>query len=96
MADWQLDAMYEAQSAEMWEDLHTDYGRGEDIQTAGKILKEALYLLDKAEEQINEAGWVLEGLAVSDKVFSFENEVGFIRYKLTQMQDNFERGLADE
>ena len=92
MAAWQVDAMWEAESARIWEEMNAPDPYENQMQTAAKSLKEAIDRLSKGTEGVVEATHDLQGTPMEYLVASFTDQLENLICDLRQLQEKYERG----
>lgn len=92
MNGWQVQAMWEADSAKIWEDLNApDPCEGKLMEAAGS-LQVAISHLDKATDWVAEAANDLMGTPMEDVVGSFTQQMEGILAELKQLREKYGRG----
>lgn len=75
MADWQVQAMWETESAMIWEEMHKpdpNEGRYAEAQSSMEV---ALKHLREAMEWMNQAADEVHGLPMEDKLISLSQSI---------------------
>ncbi len=86
VADWQLDLMYESESARMWEEQNTPTD-GEKLRLAGKSLDYAISDLNEGCDRVNEAAELLVDTPEGDRVVSILDDMKKVLKDLAEMRD---------
>lgn len=92
IAAWQVDAMWEAESARIWEEMNAPDPYENQMQTAAKSLKEAIDRLKKGTDLVAEAANDLQGTPMECLVASFTDQLEDLTNGLRQLQEKYERG----
>ena len=95
MSGWQVDAMWEAESARIWEDVNAPDPFEKQMITAAGTLKSAIDLLDKATDWVAEAAYDLNGTPMENLVACYEEQMESILSELKSLQEKYGRGIRD-
>ena len=92
MTGWQVQEMWEAEAARIWEELNAPDPGEKAMKEAGKSIKEALDKIDPGLDCIAEAVASLDGFQMADKVQSFLEAFENLANELETLGEKYERG----
>lgn len=95
MAAWQVQEMYEAESARIWEDLNAPDPYEKLLIRAGKRLKTAISKLELAISDVMDASSELQDIPEGDKVESYVTSLEEIECDLKKLKDLYLRGVRE-
>ena len=93
MTGWQVDAMWEAESARIWEEMNAPDPMEGKMISAASALANAIQHLDKATDWVAEAAYDLTGSPMEHVVGSFEEQMESILRELKALKEKYERGV---
>lgn len=95
MNEWQVQEMFERETADLWERLNAPDPDSERLQNAAQRIKCGLDSIDNGLDWLADAIQVLDGTPMADKVQSFLDSFENLVNDLEELNDKFERGRKD-
>ena len=95
MNEWQVQEMFERETADLWERLNAPDPDSEMLQNAAQRIKCGLDSIDNGLDWLADAIRVLDGTPMADKVQSFLDSLEKLANDLEELNDKFERGRKD-
>lgn len=95
MMAWQVDEMWEAESARMWEDLNAPDPYENKMFEAAGSLAVAIGHLIPARDWVHEAAYELEETPMESKMESFAEEIDGILMMLKDLEEKYRRGVRE-
>ena len=92
MTGWQVQAMVEAERANVWEDLYAHDPATERMQEAAESIKTALSNIDNGLDWIADAIAKLDETPMADKLQSFLDDFESLANNLENLKNLYERG----
>lgn len=95
MTGWQVQAMWEAESARLWEELNApDPAEGKMIAAASSLAVVVKHL-DKAADWIAQAASELQGTPMENVVASHLDELEDMICNIRGLQEKYSRGIRE-
>ena len=92
MNGWQVQAMWEADTAAEWERLNEPDPAEQEMKEAAESLQSALNDIDSGLDWIADAISSLDGTPMADKVQSFLDDFEKLANSLEDLKSHYERG----
>lgn len=92
MTGWQVQEMWERDTAALWERLNAPDPAEKYMQAAAVDMRQATSLIDKAENYLVGAIGKLSDTPMEDKVNSLLNSLMDLRIDIRQLAEKYERG----
>lgn len=95
MSEWQVQEMFERETADLWERLNAHDPDSKKLQDAAQRIKCGLDSIDNGLDWLADAIRVLDGTPMADKVQSFLDSFENLANDLEELNDKFERGRRE-
>lgn len=95
IAGWQIDEMWEAEAASIWEQINEPDPLEAVMQQAAVSLADAVKHLDKAADYIADAEATLQETPLQYRVESYLETVQGLISRLETMRQNYSNGVRD-
>ena len=92
MTGWEVQAMWEADTAALWERLNAPDPYEKQMRNAALDMRLAIEMINKAENYLMDAVGDVEGTPMEDKINSFLNDLEDLHSDISIQEEKYERG----
>lgn len=92
MTGWEVQAMWEADTAALWERLNAPDPYEREMHDAALDMRLAIEMLNKAEDYLADAVADLSGTPMEDRIQSFLNDLEDLHSDINYQKNKYERG----